>query len=82
MRYTTSGDLIRQLTASLADGTLPKQLSYWTNFELLIIDEFGPDYVKRKLDPQGAHLLVIEFDAWNGLFGRCTACDGAAGSGR
>jgi hypothetical protein len=35
VRYTTMGDLIRQLTASLADGMLPKQLSYWTNFELL-----------------------------------------------
>jgi len=29
------GALIRQLTASLADGMLPQQLSYWTNFDLL-----------------------------------------------
>lgn len=66
VRYTTSGDLIRQLTASLADGTLPKQLSYWANFELLIIDEFGLDYVERKLDPQGAHLLFKVISARSG----------------
>ena len=57
VRYTTSGDLLTQLTASLADGTLPRQLSYWSNFDLLIIDEFGLDYVERKLDPQAGHLL-------------------------
>ncbi|HRA89818.1 MAG TPA: ATP-binding protein, partial [Planctomycetaceae bacterium] len=41
VRYTTSGDLITQLTASLADGTLPRQISYWTKFDLLIVDEKG-----------------------------------------
>jgi DNA replication protein DnaC len=66
VRYTTSGDLLTQLTASLADGTLPRQLSYWSNFDLLIIDEFGLDYVERKLDPQAGHLLFKVIAARNG----------------
>ncbi|MFM8474235.1 MAG: ATP-binding protein [Planctomycetaceae bacterium] len=66
VRYTTSGDLIAQLTASLADGTLPQQLSYWTHFDLLIIDEFGLDYVERKLDHQAGHLLFKVIAARNG----------------
>jgi DNA replication protein DnaC len=66
VRYTTSGDLIAHLTASLADGTLPQRLSYWTHFHLLIIDEFGLDYVERKLDSQAAHLLFKVVAARNG----------------
>ena len=66
VRYTTSGDLITQLTASLADGTLPRQISYWTKFDLLIVDEFGLDYVERRLDPQAGHLLFKVIAARNG----------------
>lgn len=66
VRYTTSGDLITQLTASLADGTLPRQISYWTRFDLLIVDEFGLDYVERQLDPQAGHLLFKVIAARNG----------------
>ena len=66
VRYTTSGDLIAQLTASLADGTLPRQISYWTKFDLLIVDEFGLDYVERRLDPQAGHLLFKVIAARNG----------------
>lgn len=66
VRYTTSGDLITQLTASLADGTLPRQISYWTKFDLLIVDEFGFDYVERQLDPQAGHLLFKVIAARNG----------------
>jgi DNA replication protein DnaC len=66
VRYSTSGDLLADLTASLADGTLPQRLSYWTNFDLLIIDEFGLDYVERKLDSQAAHLLFKVVAARNG----------------
>ena len=66
VRYTTSGDLITQLTASLADGTLPRQISYWKKFDLLIVDEFGLDYVERRLDPQAGHLLFKVIAARNG----------------
>lgn len=65
VRYTTSGDLITRLTASLADGTLPRQISYWTRFDLLIVDEFGLDYVERRLDPQAGHLLFKVIAARN-----------------
>jgi len=65
VRYTTSGDLITQLTASLADGTLPRQISYWTRFDLLIVDEFGLDYVERRLEPQAGHLLFKVIAARN-----------------
>jgi len=66
VRYTTSGDLITLLTASLADGTLPRQISYWKKFDLLIVDEFGLDYVERCLDPQAGHLLFKVIAARNG----------------
>lgn len=66
VRYTTSSDLISQLTASLADGTLPRQISYWTKFDLLIVDEFGLDQVERRLDPQSGHLLFKVIAARNG----------------
>jgi len=54
------------LHASLADGTLPRQISYWKKFDLLIVDEFGLDYVERRLDPQAGHLLFKVIAARNG----------------
>jgi DNA replication protein DnaC len=41
VRYTTSAALLKDLTASLADQTLPQRLRYYGRFDLLIIDEFG-----------------------------------------
>jgi len=41
VRYTTSAALLKDLTASLADQTLPQRLRYYKRFDLLIIDEFG-----------------------------------------
>ena len=43
VRYTTSAELLHDLTASLADHTLPERLRYYSNFDLLAIDEFGFD---------------------------------------
>jgi DNA replication protein DnaC len=36
IRYATSAELLRKLTASLADQTLPRQIRYWSGFDLLM----------------------------------------------
>ncbi len=55
--YCTSSGLLTDLTASLADKTLPLRLRRYQRPELLIIDEFGFDRVERLESPQAAHLL-------------------------
>lgn len=78
--YKTSAQLITELTASLADKTLPHRLRNYASPELLIIDEFGFDRIERTESAQSAHLLYkvitsrqkastalitnIDFDAW------------------
>jgi DNA replication protein DnaC len=78
--YTTSAGLLEELTASLADQTLPKQIRHYARFDLLIIDEFGFDHIERQQSPQAANLFFkiidarskrstavatnIDFDAW------------------
>ena len=47
VRYTTSAELLQDLTASLADHSLPQRLRYYSNFDFLIIDEFGFDKIER-----------------------------------
>ena len=54
--------LLQDLTAALADQTLPARLNYWTRFESLIIDEFGFDRLERTLSPQAANLLYKVID--------------------
>jgi len=63
VRYTTSAKLLQDLTAALADQSLPARLKYWTRFEWLIIDEFGFDRLERTLSPQAANLLYKVIDA-------------------
>jgi DNA replication protein DnaC len=62
VRYTTSAGLLQDLTAALADQTLAARLRYWSNFEMLIIDEFGFDRLERQACPEAPQLLykVIE----------------------
>ncbi len=48
VRYTTSAELITDLKKTLADDTLTVRLRYWTNFDLLIIDEFGFERLERQ----------------------------------
>jgi DNA replication protein DnaC len=62
VRYVTSAGLLRDLTAALADQTLPQRLRYWTGFELLIVDEFGFDRLERQACVEAPQLLykVIE----------------------
>jgi DNA replication protein DnaC len=55
--YRTSAQLLADLTASLADKTLPAKLRRYANPDLLVIDEFGFDRIERTECPQAAHLL-------------------------
>jgi DNA replication protein DnaC len=80
VRYTTSAGLLTDLTASMADHTLPRRLRYYARFDWLIIDEFAFDKIERSETPQAANLLYkiidarsqrstalvtnIDFDAW------------------
>ena len=60
--YRTSADLLTELTASLADRTLPQELRHLSSPELLVIDEFGLDRIERTECREAANLLykVIE----------------------
>lgn len=62
VRYVTSTKLITDLKKTLADDTLAVRLRYWTNFDLLIIDEFGFERLERQACLEAPQLLykVIE----------------------
>jgi DNA replication protein DnaC len=62
-RYTTSAALLTDLTASLADQTLPQRVRYYGRFDLLVIDEFGFEKIERSASPQAANLLYKIIDA-------------------
>ena len=62
VRFTTSEELLADLTASLADGTMPKRVQYWSRHELLIIDGFGFDRIEREQTPQALNLLYKVID--------------------
>lgn len=55
--YKTSTQLLEDLTASLADKTLPVRLRRYAKPDFLIIDEFGFDKIERNECPEAAHLL-------------------------
>jgi DNA replication protein DnaC len=55
--YRTSAQLISDLTASLADKTLPLRLRHYSSPDFLIIDEFGFDRIERSECSQAVHLL-------------------------
>ena len=63
VRYTTSAELLRDLTAALADHSLPERLRYYSNFDLLEIDEFGFDRIERAESGQAASLLYKVVDS-------------------
>jgi DNA replication protein DnaC len=63
VRYTTSGKLLVDLKASLADQTLPQRVRYYAGFDLLIVDEFGFDKIERDEAPQAANLFYKIIDA-------------------
>jgi DNA replication protein DnaC len=63
VRYTTSAELLHDLTSSLADHSLPERLRYYSNFDLLAIDEFGFDRIERAESNQAASLLYKVVDS-------------------
>jgi len=63
VRYWTSAGLLGELTASLADKSLPRRLRYYARFDLLIIDEFGFDKIERTECPEAASLLYKVIDS-------------------
>jgi DNA replication protein DnaC len=65
VRYTTSAELLVDLTASLADRSLPDRVRSYARFDLLIIDEFGFEKIERSESPQAANLLYKIIDARN-----------------
>jgi DNA replication protein DnaC len=63
VRYITSGELIEDLTAALADQTIHQRVRYYARFDLLIIDEFGFDKIERSLCPHAPSLWYKIIDA-------------------
>jgi DNA replication protein DnaC len=63
VHYITSGDLLKDLTAALADQTIHDRVRFYSKFRLLIIDEFGLDRIERSLCPQAASLWYKIIDA-------------------
>jgi DNA replication protein DnaC len=63
VRYTTSADLLTDLTAALADQTLPRRLKEYTRVDLLILDEFGFERIERSEGRQATNLLYKLIDA-------------------
>ena len=57
VRYSTSALVLADLTASLADQTLPGMLRDYAKFDLVILDEFGFDRIERTESSQAASLL-------------------------
>lgn len=55
-RYTTAADMLRELIASLADGTLDKKLKRYVSPDILLIDEVGFDRLEQQ-DASNANLF-------------------------
>jgi DNA replication protein DnaC len=63
VRYLTSGALLEDLTAALADQTIHDRVRVYARPDLLIIDEFGFDRIERSVCPQAASLWYKIIDA-------------------
>ena len=63
VRYITSGELLADLTAALADQTIHDRVRYYARFSLLIIDEFGFDRTERAVCKEAASLWYKIIDA-------------------
>ena len=61
--YITSGELLEDLTAALADQTIHDRVRFYAKFGLLIIDEFGFDRIERAVCLQAASLWYKIIDA-------------------
>jgi DNA replication protein DnaC len=65
VRYITSGELLADLTAALADQTIHDRVRFYAKFALLIIDEFGFDRTERAVCKEAASLWYKIIDARN-----------------
>jgi hypothetical protein len=63
VRYITSGELLEDLTAALADHTLHDCVRFYAKFAFLIIDEFGFDRTERAVCKEAASLWYKIIDA-------------------
>jgi len=63
VRYVTSGELLEDLTAALADQTIHDRVRFWAKSSLLIIDEFGFDRTERAVCRDAASLWYKIIDA-------------------
>jgi DNA replication protein DnaC len=63
VRYITSGELLADLTAALADQTIHDRVRFYAKFSLLIIDEFGFDRTERAVCSEAASLWYKIIDA-------------------
>jgi DNA replication protein DnaC len=63
VHYITSGKLLEDLTAALADRTIHDRVRFYAKFDLLIIDEFGFDRIERAVCSQAASLWYKIIDA-------------------
>ncbi|MBI3763871.1 MAG: ATP-binding protein [Chloroflexi bacterium] len=63
VRYVTSGELLEDLTAALADQTVHDRVRFYAKFRLLSIDEFGFDRSERAVCPEAASLWYKIIDA-------------------
>jgi DNA replication protein DnaC len=63
VRYITSGELLEDLTAALADQTIHDRVRFYAKFSLLIIDEFCFDRTERAVCPEAASLWYKIIDA-------------------
>ena len=62
VRYTTSAELLEELTAAAGEKNLPARVRYYGRFDLLIIDEFGFDKLERLEYPESPSLLYKVID--------------------
>jgi DNA replication protein DnaC len=61
VRYTTSANLLANLNAALADGTLSAAITPFVRAQLLIIDEIGLEQVERKSASRSGLLQKVLF---------------------
>ena len=63
VHYVTSGKLVEDLTAALADQTIHERIRAYARFDLLIIDEFGFDKIERSVCVHASSLWYKIIDA-------------------
>lgn len=66
VRYTSCADMLSELHASLADGSLREALKAYTKPELLLIDDLGYDTIEQE-QARDAQLLYKVLDARHGV---------------